>query len=317
VTIAHWDDVPKRHQTAGHLGATWRDLGRAAGSVEVGVKRIEVDPDRWSTPAHVHGSAEEIFFVLGGSGISWQDGKSYEVGPGDCLVHLRETEPHTLKAGVDGLDVLTYGHRRWDEAAHLPRAGVSWLADSWVDAGHGLHPWAREAAAGPPELAEPSERPATIVNVADVPVNERDGATVAYARRDLGRAAGSELTGLKHLIVPDGKLNVPPHCHSAEEELFVVLEGEGVLELTPTPDLASDGVEPSKHPVRRGSVVSRRAGTGVAHAFRAGHGGLTLLAYGTREPNDICYYPRSRKIFWRGVGLVGRVEHLDYWIDED
>jgi hypothetical protein len=42
-----------------------------------------------------------------------------------------------------------------------------------------------------------------------------------------------------------------------------------------------------------------------------------LLAYGTRDPNDIAYYPRSRKVFWRGVGLVARIDHLDYWVDED
>ena len=28
----------------------------------------------------VHAAGEEIFFVLGGSGLSWQDGKTYEVG---------------------------------------------------------------------------------------------------------------------------------------------------------------------------------------------------------------------------------------------
>jgi uncharacterized cupin superfamily protein len=69
--------------------------------------------------------------------------------------------------------------------------------------------------------------------------------------------------------------------------------------------------------LRRGTVVSRPAGTGIAHTFRAGSEGLTLLAYGTRDPNDICYYPRSGKISWRGVGLIGRVEHVDYWDGED
>jgi len=39
---------------------------------------------------------------------------------------------------------------------------------------------------------------------------------------------------------------------------------------------------------------------------------MTMLVYGTRRPNDICYYPRSRKIYWRGVGLIGRVESLEY-----
>ena len=48
--------------------------------------------------------------------------------------------------------------------------------------------------------------------------------------------------------------------------------------------------------MRAGSVVARPPGTGVAHAFRAGDGRLTLLAYGTREPNDIVFFPRSGKV---------------------
>jgi hypothetical protein len=33
---------------------------------------------------------------------------------------------------------------------------------------------------------------------------------------------------------------------------------------------------------------------------------------GTREPNDVCYSPRSNKIYWRGVGLTTRLESLGY-----
>lgn len=39
---------------------------------------------------------------------------------------------------------------------------------------------------------------------------------------------------------------------------------------------------------------------------------MTFLAYGTREPNDVCYYPRSNKIYWRGLGVIARLEHLSY-----
>ena len=110
-----------------------------------------------------------------------------------------------------------------------------------------------------------------------------------------------------------GVLSGPPHVHSAEEEIFVVLAGDGTLELTPV----GIDAEPETHPVRRGSVVARPPGTQVAHTFRAGDSGLTLIAWGTRDPNDICWYPRSRKMFWRGVGVVGRVEPLDYWEGEE
>ena len=35
-------------------------------------------------------------------------------------------------------------------------------------------------------------------------------------------------------------------------------------------------------------------------------------AYGTRDVNDITYYPRSNKIFFRGVGLIARLKDLAY-----
>jgi uncharacterized cupin superfamily protein len=70
-------------------------------------------------------------------------------------------------------------------------------------------------------------------------------------------------------------------------------------------------------PVRAGSVVARPAGTGVAHAFRAGDRGLVLLAYGIREPNDLCFYPRSGKLRARGVDLTFRVQRVSYWDGEE
>jgi uncharacterized cupin superfamily protein len=63
--------------------------------------------------------------------------------------------------------------------------------------------------------------------------------------------------------------------------------------------------------------VARPAGTGVAHAFRGGPRGLVHLAYGQRVPDDACYYPRSGKIAFRGLGVVGRLEPLDLWDGED
>jgi uncharacterized cupin superfamily protein len=96
--------------------------------------------------------------------------------------------------------------------------------------------------------------------------------------------------------------------------MFVVLDGDGTLELTPS---MPPWAETEEQAVRTGSVVARPPGTGVSHAFRAGDSGLTLIAWGTRDPNDICWYPRSKKIFWGGVGVIGRIEQLDYWEGEE
>ena len=315
--ISHWDDARTWRAERGHIGGTWHSLtGRS--SVTVGVKRIEVDPGMWSTPFHLEGAEEEIFYVLGGSGISvqWEgegDALGYDVRAGDCLVHLPLEHTHTLQAGAEGLDVLAFGERSLAGGiTYLPRAGVAWLGETWAPVGvEEDHPWTREAAAGPPEVGELSERPENIVNVEDLEPVVRDGATVGRRIRDFGRAAASSRTGLRHAEVLPGKLNAAPHCHSAEEEIFVVLDGDGHLLLW-----EDDGV--AEHPVRGGTVVARPPGTGVAHAFRAGKGGMSLLMYGTRDPRDICFYPRSNKVFFTGLGLITRVgERLDYWDGED
>ena len=104
----------------------WTNLGSAAGSRTVGVNRIQLDPGEVSTPAHVHGADEEIFFVLAGSGLSWQDDETYEVRAGDCLVHAALGKAHTLRAGDDGLDVLAYGRRTRIGGGYLPKVGIYW-----------------------------------------------------------------------------------------------------------------------------------------------------------------------------------------------
>jgi uncharacterized cupin superfamily protein len=314
--ISHWDEVRTWRGERGHIAGTWSSLtGRSSSTV--GAKRIQIDPDMWSTPLHLEGSEEEIFWVLAGSGTSvqWEGEETlgYEVRAGDCLVHLALANAHTLHAGPDGLDVIAFGQRTYAPGITLlPRAGVAWLGETWAPVGaEDDHPWTREAAAGPPEVAELSPRPANIVNVADLEPVERETATIGRRVRFPGREAGSKRTGLRHSEVLPGKLNSPPHCHSLEEEIFVVLDGVGHLLLW-----EEAGVE--ERPVRAGSIVVRPPSTGVAHSFRGGDDGMTLLMYGPREPGEVCYYPRSGKVYFVGLDLITRVgEQLDYWEGED
>jgi uncharacterized cupin superfamily protein len=301
--IVHWDDVEATHESEGTIEFEGFDLGEAAGSVEVGVTRARVKPGKQSSPVHIEVAEEEIFYVLDGTGLSWQNGETFEVRAGDCIVHLLGEEAHTLIGGADGLDVLAFGERAVPALTWLPRPRIARMGISIHVPP--LDPWALEAAQGELELPEPSPRPASIVNADDV--EDDDGS------RDLGRAAGSVRTGVSRVSVPAGRLNAPPHCHSAEEELFVLLEGSGTLELTPSPTLADYyGAQPESHAVRAGHVVSRPAGTRISHAFRAGDHGLTLLAYGQRRSDDVAYYPRSNKINFRGVGLIARLDQVTY-----
>ena len=324
--VTHWDEPDWRRQEAGHIAAEWQSL-TGERSAWLGVQRIRIDAGKWATPLHLEGSEEEIFFVLAGSGTSVQryeneDERAYDVGVGDCLVHRALEHAHTIGAGPDGLEVLAFGERHYAANTLLPRAGVSWLGPTWVRAGaEEDHPWKREAAVGAPDVSKLTDRPSFIVNLELVPETARAGSTVERRTRNLGGAAGSLKTGLVLYDVAPGKLMNPPHAHSEEEEIFVVLEGSGELELWPHPRGAT---EPGRFPstgetaaVRAGSVIARPAGSGQAHSIRAGDDGMRLLAFGMRRPNDICFYPRSGKISFRGVGVIGRLERLDYWDGED
>ena len=314
-TPVNWEDVPKRAVEVGPIAGTWRDLGTAAGTRAVGLRRIQLEPGKRSTPAHTHSGEEEVFFVLAGSGLSWQGGATFEVAAGDCLVHLIEGPAHTLIAGPDGLDVLAFSERCVSEACFLPRAQVAWVGTTWVRAGDTPHPFAQEAAAGELELpAEPAPRPESIVGLAHVEAMEVGRGECGAATRPVGAAAGAVRTALRHWSVPAGKLGCPPHCHSGAEELFVVLEGSGAyLEQAP----GAAGWEPEERPVAAGDVVAVLAGTGAAHAFRAGAAGLAYLAYGDRVATDTIWYPRSRKIAYPGLKVIGRLEPLGYWDGEE
>jgi len=305
MTIPNLHECPGGKFAVGHIKGLWRDLGRAAGTRTVGLRRIEIAEEHFSTPAHEHGADEEIFFVLQGEGLLWQDGETCLVAAGDCIVHRPKHGPHTLRAGAGGLDVLVFGQRRDAALTALPRAGVAWSFPRWVELGDGESPFAREAAAGPPECPPPgAERPPNVVALADVP------AIFDGRARRAGEAAGAIATGLNHVVLPAGGSGAPAHCHSLEEEIFVVLEGDGALELW-----GRGAQSPETHALRPGDVISRPAGTGVAHALRPGEQPLTYLAYGTRESSDMCFYPELGRVSLRGLGIALRAPEIDHLPD--
>ena len=281
------------------MAATWQRLGDAVGCTTIGVNRIRIEPGRLSTPPHSHGASEEIVFVLGGSGLSWQDEQVYELRPGDCIVHLADHEEHTLRGGPDGLEVLICGTRHPTELGWLPRSKAIRLGWPWVE-GRTDDPWDVEAEAPPLEFGDPAPRPKNIVNV-------EDAEPLALAKDDseleiryIAREAGADRTGMRQYTIAAGKLDGEPHCHGAEEEFFLVLDGDGSV-------LLGD----EEIPLRPGSFVGRPPGSGVAHAFR---GPLTLITYGTNEPNEICWYPRSKKLKFWGVDAQIDAEPLTrFW----
>lgn len=201
-------------------------------------------------------------------------GGTEELRAGDCVVYPLPHEAPTLRAGDDGLTALLF---------------------------------ATPAQLAPFHSGEPE--PPRVLNL-DAAESSYEGEAGRWVR--FSRQAGAVHAGVNYGRLEAGHDGAAPHCHSADEELFVILEGSGTLGLWPAPVPVAEGTEREEHELWAGHVVSRPPSTAISHHFRAGPAGMTFLAYGTRRRNDVCYYPRSNKIYWRGLGLIARLEPLDY-----
>jgi uncharacterized cupin superfamily protein len=120
--------------------------------------------------------------------------------------------------------------------------------------------------------------------------------------------AASKL-GISIDIVAPGKRGCPYHLHHAQEEMFVVLEGEGTLR-----------VAGEILPVKAGDVVFMPAGPDYPHQFiNNSSAPMKYLSISTREQPEICEYPDSGKFGAWAAGfdaLQRRANTLDYWDGE-
>jgi uncharacterized cupin superfamily protein len=189
----------------------------------------------------------------------------------------------------------------------LPRSGAIRLGWPWVE-GRVDDPWDTAAEQEPLSYGEPAPRPANLLNIDEV--EREENGTMSTA--PLATTDRSELAGFHWEVIAPGSRGCVPHCHSEEEEIFVILAGDGALHLWPSPVAEARGAQHEEIALRPGHVIARPPATRVSHSFRAGPDGLTMLIYGTRKPNDMAFYPRSNKIQWRGLGVIGRIESLDY-----
>lgn len=203
------------------------------------------------------------------------DGGAGDLRRGDCVVYPVPHDRVMLHAGDDGLTALLFA----------------------------------TPAQPPPFHSGDPEQPRTInVDDADSAYEGEAGRWVLLARQ-----AGAQHAGVNYGRLEAGHDGAPPHCHSADEELFVFLEGGATFELWPSPlAVIEEQKEKETLDVRAGHVISRPPSTAVSHSLRAGDEGASFLVYGTRRANDVCYYPGSNKIYWRGLGLIARLEPLAY-----
>jgi uncharacterized cupin superfamily protein len=283
----HVDDVPSHRWDAGEIGATRRRLGRHAGARRLGVAIIAIDPGKRPTPPHSHADEDEIFLVLAGSGLSYQsagpgDARTYAIGVDDMLWHPANGDAHTLVAGPDGLTVLVVAEGSRTNITHLPRTHQFWLGPVWSPS-DSPEPFEADAALGPLELPPPAaERPPTIRNLADLPLDEGREGRLAWASRD-SRHLGTERLVLATDAMPPDSHTTDLHFHSTREEAWFVRGGSGVARL---------GDE--AYPLAAGSFWLRRENTGVGHRIEVGPDGMDLVTMGDLVRGDVVVYTEKR-----------------------
>ena len=107
----------------------------------------------------------------------------------------------------------------------------------------------------------------------------------------IGAELGAEQIGCSLVELEPGKRAWPYHLHYAEEEMFVILEGQGTIRY-----------DDEEYPVREGDVIFTPTGPGTAHQIvNTSDAPLRYLALSSRADAEVAVYPDSGKI-----GAYGR-----------
>lgn len=287
-------DAPAQETDLGDIAFTRRVLGPFSGLRTIGVSHYRVPAGRRQMPVHLHGDEEEVFYVLSGAGLAWEDGEACAVGPGDVVVqrtggvnHKTDGRPHTFLAAEDAeLELLAFASGGETRLTIMPRIGAMWAGPHWVPPDIG-NPFAKEAKL-PLERPAPGPRPGNVLHLDDCEPVAMNDATM----RPLGKRAGALKAGFNHVVLPPGGRGARFHQHATEEEVLIVLEGDGILRL---------GDE--EHRVGPLDVIGRPPSSGVAHCLVGGDAGLTYLAYGLRLPGESILYPDDGELWLKGLGV--------------
>jgi len=126
----------------------------------------------------------------------------------------------------------------------------------------------------------------------------------------IGPILGANDLGYSYDVVPPGKRSCPFHSHRAEEEMFFIVRGRGLLRYGS-----------QTRAIRAGDVICcPTGGPETAHQIvNDSDGELAYLSISTMAPVEICEYPDSRKfgLFAEGLRHMTRTgEAIDYWVDE-
>ncbi len=126
-----------------------------------------------------------------------------------------------------------------------------------------------------------------VMNIDEVEFAEMGaGSGFSAQRGSLSAKIGAEKLGYAVVVVPPGKAAWPFHTHYANEEMFLILEGQGTLRY---------GDE--EYPLRQGDVICCPPGPGRARQIRnTSDVALKYLALSTALTPEVAEYPDSDKV---------------------
>jgi len=107
------------------------------------------------------------------------------------------------------------------------------------------------------------------------------------SRGEISDRIGAKKLGYNLTVLPPGKLQCPFHNHHGEEEMFLILEGEGELRFGD-----------QRYPLRPHDVIAcPPGGPEVAHQIiNTGSTTMRYLALSTLVEVEACEYPDSQKV---------------------
>jgi uncharacterized cupin superfamily protein len=155
-----------------------------------------------------------------------------------------------------------------------------------------------------------------IMNLDDVEFDDvEENGYYTSKRGQISDHIGAQKLGYNLTVLPPGKAQCPFHNHHGEEEMFLILEGEGELRFGD-----------QRYPIRRHDVIAcPTGGRDVAHQIiNTGSVTMRYLALSNVVDIETCEYPDSNKILVaagrrgeRGLRGIFRLENTVEYYDRE
>ncbi len=141
----------------------------------------------------------------------------------------------------------------------------------------------------------------------DFRTSRQDRPPFTAAHAEIGLRLGAVKLGYAATLLRPGESFCPLHWHTAEEELFIVWDGNPTLR-TPRGTFV----------LRRGDCVAFPVGAGGAHRLsNDSDAPATIVLIANTNHDDVCFYPDSSKLAVEATGMILRsAPELDYYDGE-